>query len=67
MEKMAAMHPHFLRLPGGNYLEGDHIADRFHWKKTIGPWWTGRGIQPVELPVFTTGWGCWSFWSGART
>ena len=31
------MHPAFLRFPGGNYLEGDHIADRFQWKKTIGP------------------------------
>ena len=38
MDKLAAMHPRFLRLPGGNYLEGDHIADRFEWKKTIGPW-----------------------------
>ena len=37
MEKMAAMHPAFLRLPGGNYLEGDHINERFEWKKTIGP------------------------------
>jgi alpha-N-arabinofuranosidase len=37
MEKLAAMHPAFLRFPGGNYLEGNHIADRFDWKKTIGP------------------------------
>jgi alpha-N-arabinofuranosidase len=37
MEKMAAMHPAFLRFPGGNYLEGDHINERFEWKKTIGP------------------------------
>jgi len=37
MEKMAAMHPAFLRFPGGNYLEGDHISERFDWKKTIGP------------------------------
>ncbi len=37
MEKLAAMHPAFLRFPGGNYLEGEHIADRFDWKKTIGP------------------------------
>jgi alpha-L-arabinofuranosidase len=37
MEKLAAMHPKFLRFPGGNYLEGDHIAERFEWKKTIGP------------------------------
>ncbi len=38
MDLLAAMHPHFLRLPGGNYLEGTRIADRFDWKKTIGPW-----------------------------
>ncbi len=38
MDLLAAMHPHFLRLPGGNYLEGEHIADRFNWKQTIGPW-----------------------------
>src|ERR1700738_3506800 len=37
MEKLAAMHPAFLRFPGGNYLEGDHIKERFDWKKTIGP------------------------------
>ncbi len=37
MELLAAMHPAFLRFPGGNYLEGDHINERFDWKKTIGP------------------------------
>jgi len=37
MERMAAMHPKFLRLPGGNYLEGMTVASRFDWKKTLGP------------------------------
>ena len=37
MEMMSAMHPTFLRLPGGNYLEGDEIADRYDWKNMIGP------------------------------
>jgi alpha-N-arabinofuranosidase len=37
MEKLAAMHPAFLRFPGGNYLEGDHIYERYEWKTTIGP------------------------------
>ncbi len=37
MERLAAMKPAFLRFPGGNYLEGDHISERFQWKKTIGP------------------------------
>jgi alpha-N-arabinofuranosidase len=48
MEKLAAMHPKFLRLPGGNYLEGDHIPERFEWKKTIGPW--------VERPTHISPW-----------
>ncbi len=37
MEKLSAMKPAFLRFPGGNYLEGDHIPERYEWKKTIGP------------------------------
>ena len=37
MKKLAAMKPAFLRFPGGNYLEGDHISERYQWKKTIGP------------------------------
>jgi alpha-N-arabinofuranosidase len=48
MELLAAMHPKFLRLPGGNYLEGDHIAERFDWKKTIGPW--------VDRPTHMSPW-----------
>jgi alpha-N-arabinofuranosidase len=37
MDRMAELHPKFLRLPGGNYLEGDHINERFNFKETIGP------------------------------
>lgn len=37
MEKMAAMRPKFLRFPGGNYLEGNSMADWYDWKKTLGP------------------------------
>jgi alpha-N-arabinofuranosidase len=47
-EKMAAMKPNFLRLPGGNYLEGDHINERYEWKKTIGPW--------VDRPTHPSPW-----------
>jgi alpha-N-arabinofuranosidase len=49
MEKLAEMHPKFLRLPGGNYLEGNHISERFQWKKTIGPW--------VDRPTHPSPWG----------
>ena len=37
MQMLVDMKPAFLRLPGGNYLEGDTIETRFDWKKTIGP------------------------------
>ncbi|HEY9136735.1 MAG TPA: alpha-N-arabinofuranosidase, partial [Terriglobus sp.] len=37
MELMAGMHPKFLRMPGGNYLEGDTVEERFDWKTTLGP------------------------------
>ena len=48
MEKLAAMKPTFLRFPGGNYLEGDHINERFEWKKTIGPY--------VDRPTHPSPW-----------
>lgn len=37
MNLLGDMKSTFLRLPGGNYLEGDTIADRFPWKQTLGP------------------------------
>ena len=49
MEKMAAMHPTFLRFPGGNYLEGNTIKERFQWKNTIGP--------HVDRPTHLSPWG----------
>jgi alpha-N-arabinofuranosidase len=49
MELMAGMDPKFLRLPGGNYLEGDRIDERFEWKDTIGPL--------VDRPTHPSPWG----------
>lgn len=37
MEKLAAMKPQFLRFPGGNYVEGNTLWERFDWKATLGP------------------------------
>jgi alpha-N-arabinofuranosidase len=37
MQMLVDLKPGFLRFPGGNYLEGNTIADRFDWKKTLGP------------------------------
>jgi alpha-N-arabinofuranosidase len=36
LQMLVDLKPTFLRFPGGNYLEGDQIADRFDWKKTLG-------------------------------
>lgn len=39
-EKIAAMHPAFVRFPGGCYIEGwegDGSHNRFEWKKSVGP------------------------------
>ena len=52
MEKMAGLHPHFLRLPGGNYLEGDQLADWYNWKETVGPMVDRPGHQAP-----------WTYWS----
>ena len=37
MQMMVDLGPKFLRFPGGNYVEGNTVATRFDWKKTIGP------------------------------
>ncbi len=37
MQMLVDMKPAFLRFPGGNYLEGGRIEERFNWKKTVGP------------------------------
>lgn len=52
MEKMAALHPTFLRLPGGNYLEGDTLKDWYNFKETIGPMVDRPGHQAP-----------WTYWS----
>jgi alpha-N-arabinofuranosidase len=63
MERLAAMHPTFLRFPGGNYLEGDHLNEHYEWKKTIGPLvdrpthptpWTYRSSDGMGLLEFLT-------------
>ena len=63
MEKLVALHPAFLRFPGGNYLEGEHLNEHFEWKKTIGPLvdrpthptpWTYRSSDGLGLLEFLT-------------
>jgi alpha-N-arabinofuranosidase len=50
MKLMAELHPKFIRLPGGNYVEGSRFSDRFNWKQMIGP----ADQRPGHM-------GCWSY------
>ncbi|HEY2588353.1 MAG TPA: alpha-L-arabinofuranosidase C-terminal domain-containing protein [Tepidisphaeraceae bacterium] len=50
MKLMADLHPAFIRLPGGNYLEGNTFPTRFNWKQMIGP----ADQRPGHM-------GCWSY------
>ncbi|HEU6449766.1 MAG TPA: alpha-L-arabinofuranosidase C-terminal domain-containing protein [Verrucomicrobiae bacterium] len=52
MQLLADMQPKFLRFPGGNYLEGDYINERFNWKQTVGPVETRPGHRSP-----------WNYWS----
>ncbi len=52
MQLMADMKPAFLRFPGGNYLEGNTIAERFQWKETLG--------DVSRRPGHRSPWGYWS-------
>jgi alpha-N-arabinofuranosidase len=51
-ELLAAMSPKFLRFPGGNYLEGDYLNERFDWKKTVG--------DLAQRPGHRSPWNYWS-------
>jgi alpha-N-arabinofuranosidase len=49
MQLLADMKPAFLRLPGGNYVEGNDYANRWDWPRTIGP--------QEERPTHNSPWG----------
>ncbi|MBR1537562.1 MAG: hypothetical protein IJ630_11555 [Treponema sp.] len=36
-EMLEAMHPAFIRFPGGCIVHGHFLADRYQWKNTVGP------------------------------
>lgn len=57
VQKLAATAPGFLRLPGGNFLEGTTVATRFDWKATLGPIQNRPGHQNDS----------WAYWSTDQT
>ena len=65
MQKLADMKPGFLRFPGGNFLEGSTIADRFPWK-TLAICRSGRAIRAAGGYPDWMVWGCSNFWNGRK-
>jgi len=51
-QKMADMHPAFVRFPGGCYVEGDDLVNRFNWKNALGPVENRAGH-----------WNLWNYWT----
>ena len=50
---LAALHPSFMRYPGGNFIESTTAANAVRWKKTIGD----TALRPGHL---NDSWGYWS-------
>ena len=47
-----ALHPRFMRFPGGSFVEGVNIADMYNWKNTIG-----------RLDTRSPLWNLWGYYS----
>ncbi|HTQ08986.1 MAG TPA: alpha-L-arabinofuranosidase C-terminal domain-containing protein [Fimbriimonadaceae bacterium] len=52
-EKLADLHPSFMRFPGGNWVEGDSMAVATNWKRTIGAL-ADRWTQPNPWGYLST-------------
>jgi alpha-L-arabinofuranosidase len=50
---LAALHPSFMRYPGGNFIESYNVTNAVRWKKTIGD----TALRPGHL---NDSWGYWS-------
>ena len=60
MEKLAAMHPTFLRFPGGNYVEGGRLESRYDWRRPSAPWSIARRTPARGITSPPMAWACWS-------
>lgn len=51
-DKIKAMNPGFIRMPGGNYLEGTGPSTYWDWRKSVGP----KEARPGH---YNSAWGYW--------
>ncbi len=49
-EAMNALKPSFFRFPGGCWVEGNSLSERYQWKKTVGP-------LDIRVPL----WNLWGY------
>ena len=55
---LAALHPSFMRYPGGNFIEANNLTNSVRWKKTIGPISQRAGHNNDSWGYWSTdGWG----------
>lgn len=47
VQKLADLHPGFLRFPGGCIVEGNQLVHRYQWKHTIGPLQDRQLVQSI--------------------
>ena len=47
VQKLADLHPGFLRFPGGCIVEGNQLVHRYQWKHTIGPLQDRELVQSI--------------------
>ena len=46
-EKLADLHPRFVRFPGGCVAHGDGLHNIYRWKNTVGPLWARKGMRNI--------------------
>ena len=46
-EQLEALHPRFVRFPGGCVAHGDGLDNIYRWKQTVGPLWTRKGMRNI--------------------
>jgi len=47
VQRLADLHPGFLRFPGGCIVEGNQLIHRYQWKHTIGPLQAREPVQSI--------------------
>ena len=60
-EALAALHPRFMRFPGGCLVHGEGLGNMYHWKETIGPLHERKGMSNIWGYHQTRGLGYYEF------